>query len=166
MTDAERPEQKSKSQIKREYLALQHLGANLIELSLSSLESIPISDVLREAIKEAKKLKRGALKRQVQYIGGLMRDEDTEAIQQALNDLAMPHRKQVQAFHQVEKWRDALIAGDDELMTDLANRFENADRQHIRQLVRNAVKEKKLDKTPKSARLLFQYLSELQAEES
>ncbi len=109
--------------------ALRELGQQLLELSKNSLQKIPMADVLRDAILQAKRFKREALRRQMQYIGVLMRNEDAEAIQQALDNLLQPHRQQVSVFHEVEQWRDALLAGDDVLMEDLLHRFAQAERQ-------------------------------------
>lgn len=154
-------EEKSKSQVKRELHALQDLGKQLIELSPKQLQAMPLSEPLREAVLQAKSFSRRALQRQLKYIGGLMPHEDVDAIYRALDGLLRPHRQQVQAFHETEQWRDKLIAGDEALLNELVDRF-NADRQHLRQLVRNAQKEQAQNKPPRSARVLFQYLTELQ----
>ncbi|MCZ6526895.1 MAG: DUF615 domain-containing protein [Gammaproteobacteria bacterium] len=163
MTETEQQDRKSKSQLKREMHALRELGQQLLELSKNSLQKIPMADVLRDAILQAKRFKREALRRQMQYIGVLMRNEDAEAIQQALDNLLQPHRQQVSVFHEVEQWRDALLAGDGVLMEDLLHRFAHAERQHFRKLVRNARKEQQLNKPAKSARALFRYLYNLRA---
>lgn len=155
-------ERKNKSQEKRRMLALRALGERLVALGNSELEVMPLPQPLRDAVDAARKYKRTALQRQYKYIEGLMRDVDVDAIRQALDKQARPHREAVQVFHEVEQWRDRLLAGDDALLDDLPIRFEHADRQRLRQLVRNARKERETDKPPKSARLLFAYLSELQ----
>ena len=163
MTDTEDKQDKSKSQIKRELLALQALGRELLGLSGKQLEQVPVSDALREAVLAARQMKKGALKRQVQYVGALMRSEDAEAIRQALAALRQPHREAVQAFHEIEGWRDALLAGDTDLLEELCRRFPDLDRQHVSQLLRNAGKEQAANRPPRSARALFRYLQELQA---
>ena len=153
---------KSKSQIKREMHELQALGKQLVELPQKQLGKIPISDNLRDAVVAARSLKHGAVRRQLQYIGSLMPKEDEASIRKALNEIQQPHKDEVNAFHEVEQWRDQLLQGDQALLEVLANRFINFDRQHIRQLVRNAKKEQEQNKPPKSARLLFKYLTEMQ----
>lgn len=163
MTDPEFEEHKSKSQIKREMQALRDLGQRLVETPTAKLDKIPMSESLREAVIAAKRFKREAMRRQLQHIGGLMRDEDSEAIHKALERLDQPHREEVRALHEIEQWRDELIAGSAERLTELLNRYENMDRQYMRQLIRNAQKERERDKPPKSARALFQYLSELRS---
>ena len=165
MTDTDSEERKSKSQIKREMQVLRDLGKQLIVLPETSLQKIPMTDQLREAVLAAKGFKREALRRQIQHIGGLMREVDVDAISRALEGLARPHREEVQAFHEIEQWRDALIEGDNSLLEELANRFEAADRQYLRQLARNARKEREQNRPPKSARTLFRYLSDLRSEE-
>jgi ribosome-associated protein len=153
---------KSKSQIKRELHELQVLGKELVELPDKQLLSIPISEKLRDAILSAKSMKHGALSRQLKYIGNLVPNEDEAAIRKALAKLKEPHKGDVNAFHELESWRDQLLQGDPILMDNLANLFNDFERQHVSQLIRNAKKEQKLNKPPKSARLLFKYLSELQ----
>ena len=107
--DAEAYQQKSKSQVKRELLALHELGRELVELPGKVLRQIPISDVMREAISEARYLKMEALRRQLKHIGKLIRDEDAEAIRVALATLRKPHEEEVTVFHEVESWRDKLL---------------------------------------------------------
>ncbi|GAK57448.1 hypothetical protein U27_04415 [Candidatus Vecturithrix granuli] len=155
-------EYKSRTQIKNEMKALQELGERLVAFSPEALEQIDMPENLREAVLFAQKIpSREALRRQLQYIGGLMRTVNPEAIRR---EIAMrDHRQQAstQALHQLETWRDDLIAGKTGLIDELCQRFPAADRQHLRQLVRNAQKEQEQAKSPKSARTLFRYLREL-----
>lgn len=157
-------EVKSKSQIKRELHLLHELGKQLVALQQSRLRALGLTEPLQTAIMDARRFKRGALKRQLQYIAGLMREVDAAALQQALDGFQRPQQQEIEALHEVESWRDALLAGDDALLDELVGRFQNADRQHLRQLVRNANRERKLNKPPKSARVLFRELSSLRAE--
>lgn len=161
MVDTEEIQPKSKSQVKRELHALHDLGRDLVELPGKSLQQIPLSDETRDAVLEAKQLKMEALRRKLKHIGKLMRDEDADSIRIALDKLRQPHEKEVSEFHEVEGWRDALLAGDDVVLNELCGRFVDIDRQHLRQLVRNAKKEQALNKAPKSARVLFRYLKGL-----
>lgn len=155
-------QRKSKSQIKREMHDLQALGKQLVELSPRQLVDIPLSEKVRDAIIAAKSLKHGAIRRQLQYIGSLMPKEDEASIRKMLHKLQQPHKDEVKAFHQLEQWRDELLHGDQDLLNELAIKFINFDRQHVRQLIRNSKKEREQNKPPKSARLLFKYLTELQ----
>lgn len=152
---------KSKSQIKRELHELQALGKTLVALPDKQLMNIPISDKLKDAIHAANTMKHGALSRQLKYIANLMPDEDALAIRTALDKLTKSHQKSIDEFHEVEAWRDRLLQGDQVLFDSLVESFDDFERQYVNQLIRNAKKELKLDKSPKSARQLFQYLSEL-----
>jgi len=164
MFDVEDISEKSKSQIKRELLALQHLGRELVELPAKALQKIPLSDPIRQEILAAKNMKMGALQRQIKHIGAMMQDEDADRIRVALLALRQPHQQAIQVFHEVERWRDALLAGDEHILDQLSIRFPNIDHQHLRQLIRNASKEQRLNKSPRSARALFQYLKDLNNE--
>ena len=154
---------KSKSQIKREMHDLQALGKQLVELSPKQLVDIPLSEKVRDAIVSARTLKHGAIRRQLQYIGSLMQKEDVASIRTMLHKLQQPHKDDVKAFHQLEQWRDQLLLGDQDLLNELARKFVNFDRQHVRQLIRNAKKEQEKNKPLKSARLIFKYLTEMQS---
>ena len=166
MSDSEYAVRPNKTQLKREIKILNDLGKELIALPEGALKKVPLSDQMREAIKDGKRFTRGALQRQLRRIVSLMQHEDVEAIQQELARQKQPSKQQTAEFHQLEQWRDRLIDGDEKLLTDLINQFPVIDRQHIRQLVRNAAIERKKEKTPKSARLLFKYLSELKKSSS
>ncbi len=152
---------KSKSQIKRELQELQALGKKLVELPDKQLITVPISDKLRDAILAAKTMKHGALSRQFKFIGNLMPNEDEASIRNALDKLQQPHKDEVNTFHALEEWRDRLLQSDQALLDELALKFDKFERQYVGQLIRNAKKEQKLNKAPKSARMLFKYLSEL-----
>lgn len=153
----------SKSDIKRELQELKDLGKELVELPIKDLDKLNLSERLYEQVVKAHGMKLGALKRQVGFIGGLMVDEEHQEIKQHLDKIRQAHNGETKQFHQIEGWRDQLLAGDNEVMTVLRNQFERFDIQHVRQLVRNANKETTQNKPPKSARLLFKYL--LQCEE-
>ncbi len=152
---------KSKSQVKRDLHDLKLLGKQLVELPDKQLINIPVSDQLRSAIISAKSMTHGALSRQFKFIGNLMKNEDESLIRLALEKSQQPHKDEVNEFHELEQWRDNLLQGDQALLDKLADKFENFERQHVGQLIRNAKKEHKLNKPPKSARLLFKYLGSL-----
>lgn len=151
----------SKSQVKRELQELYELGKQLSQLPEKQLATIPISEKLSDAIAAARHMKLAALKRQLKFIGGLMKDEDELKIRQALEKAKKPHKDEVNQFHEIEQWRDKLLQGDQDLINDLAKKFKDFERQRVRQLIRNARKEQKNNKPPKSSRLLFKYLTEL-----
>ncbi len=153
--------QQSKSRIKRNRRALQLLGRELAALPEKNLVRLPLSAVLFDAVREARSMDRGARQRQLRYIGGLLAREDVEAIREALRIGLYGAREAIQRFHEVEKWRDALLEGGDETINDFLLRFPSAERAQLRQLVRNARKEQRENRPPKSTRLLFRYLRDL-----
>jgi len=158
---SERP---NKTALKREMKVLHDLGRQLVELAQTKLETIPLSERMYDAVASGKKMKKSALQRQLRFISSIMVEEDIEAIQLQLKLLAKPIQQANDEFHQLEQWRDQLIAGDNELSNTLVNELQ-ADRQHLRQLIRNATKEAQQNKPPKSSRLLFKYLKELKEAE-
>lgn len=162
--DDEFDDEISKSQIKRELLALKELGKDLLKLPVKDLDKLDLSERLYDALIKAQDMVKGALKRQIGTIGGLMVHEDHESIKLKMDQIKQTHNGQVKEFHQLEQWRDELLAGDKDVMTVLRNQFDDFDMQHVRQLVRNANKESTQNKAPKSARLLFKYLQQCQAE--
>jgi len=157
----------SRSQVKREAHAIQELGAAMIKLQASVLEKIPLPENIHDAIMAARKLKKGsALKRQVQYVGKLLRNsDDEESIRIAYEKAINPYREDTKLFHQMENWRDRLIAEGDKALEELIIEMPQIDRQHLRQLIRNAKKEKEKNKPPKSSREIFQYLKQLMTQE-
>lgn len=157
--DDDTQELKSKSQVKREMIALQKLGEELVELSGAELARIAMPDDLRDAIALARRLpQRGAHKRQLQYIGRLMRGIDAEPIQQDLNRLRNRDAAQTAQLHRIERWRDRLLEEGDDALQPLLDAHPHLDRQHLRQLLRNARQEQRVEKPPRAARELFRYL--------
>jgi len=100
----------SKSARKREQQALQSLGEQLISLGDAELASLALDERLEDAVKNARGMKaHGALRRQKQLIGKLMRDLDPEQIRSALVELRADDARDKQIFARAEKWRDRLI---------------------------------------------------------
>ncbi|MBT3146926.1 ribosome biogenesis factor YjgA [Neptunomonas phycophila] len=162
-TDYEDDDFVSRSQRKREVEALQDIGTKMIDLRPDQLKRMPIDETLYDAIVEAKRLSsRNALKRQMQYIGKLMRHEDGDAIQAQLDRFDSTSEAHNQMFHKLEKWRDRLIANESGMLDVIINEYGTIDVQHLRQLVRNAQKEKADNKAPAASRKLFKYLRQLE----
>lgn len=158
-------ERKSKSQVKRELLRLQEYGARLVDLSTDQLARIDMPDKLRQAVLDAKGMKKhGAKSRQIHYIGSIMRQVDTEPIISFLDHSDELKREEAVLFKRVELWRDRLIEEDNSAYDEIAEAHPHFDRQHLNQLVRNARQEKAKNKPPKSGRLIFRYLMELEEE--
>jgi ribosome-associated protein len=152
----------SKTQRKRECDALQQLGEELLTLKNDELDSFDLPDDLYDAIRAAKKIRQhGALKRQKQFIGRLMRTVDAEQVEQRLN--AIRHKDDINnaQFKRMEKWRDRILDEGDTAINELVNEYPDADRQQLRQLYRNAMNEQKNNKPPASARQLFKYIREV-----
>ncbi len=145
----------SKSQVKREAHAAQALGVGLAELDAEALDRLPITDRLRDAVDQLKATRsRGAAKRQRQYIGRLMREEDVEAIEAALQGLDPNSPENQRRQMQAEAWRDALIE-DAEAITRFVDSYPAVDVQHLRQLQRGARAESAREEYGKASRALF-----------
>jgi ribosome-associated protein len=153
---------KSRTQKKNEARALQKLGEQLMALPPEQLAGIDISDDLRNAVIEATKIKsHGARRRQLQYIGTLMREIDPEPIQDALENIRYGDHQKLLAFKKVEKWRDELKQGNSALIEEILNNCPDTERQRLTQLARNARNEYETKKGVKSSRLLFRYLKQV-----
>jgi len=153
---------KSRTQLKKEAIALQKIGEKLVQLSDEQLRRMDLPAQLIDAIVDIRSMtSHGARRRQLQYIGSLMRHVDVAPIEKALLEIEQGEYQRAREFHRTESWRDRLIDGDDEAMTEILEAFPKADRQRLGQLVRSARKEKQNNKPPKSARNLFRYLRDL-----
>jgi len=154
-------EQLSKTQKKKEALSLQAAGERLVTLSSEQLKNMDLPMDLFNAVTLAKSLKKhGALQRQMQYIGTLMRKHDPAPIQEALERIEQGSRKQTEDHQKREKWRDELIAGNDLLIEEILIQLPHADRQQLTDLVQKARQEGAAkNPVPKAARTLFRYLT-------
>lgn len=152
----------SKSQLKRDAHGLQDLGAELVELSAQQLAEIPLSEDVLATVRETRAITaHGARKRQLKYLGKLLRQEEEGPIREALERIQGRHALTVAHHHQCERWRDRLITEGDTALTALLEEFPQADRQQLRQLMRSAQAELAKGKPPKSSRELFRFLREL-----
>jgi ribosome-associated protein len=151
----------NKEQLKRDLKDLHYLGRELVLLPKSHFSVLPLSEHAKDQIFAAKKFKKSALQRQLRFIAGLLQEEKVDEIREALRLIKLPHKKDVEQFHQLEVWRDQLIAGDNAVLEDIMGRYSLADRQYIRQLIRNATREIAKNQTPKASRMLFKYLQQL-----
>ena len=153
---------KSKSQLKREAESLQELGERLVGLASSELANIPLDTDLRDVIEQAQNIRsHQARRRQLRLVGKRLRSSHVEDIRCALDNLKMAHDAAVRRLHEVEYWRDHLVAGNDQALVDILALYPMADRQRLRQLVRAARKEISLKRPPAASRKLFRYLREL-----
>lgn len=151
----------SKSQRKRDVEALQKLGRELTELSKDQLKKMGLPENLLVALLEYQRISsHGAMRRQIQFIGKVMReieDAEVEAIVDALAVLRGESDVAKAEFHALERWRARLLE-DDAALTEWLGRHPGSDAQKVRQLIRNARKEAELGKPPKSSRELFRIL--------
>ena len=171
MTDTEdnapddMPETPSKTRRKQEMHALQDIGEQLVELNKGRLAQLNLPENLLDAIIEAKRLSRHeARRRQMQYLGKLMRSVDAEPIQAKLDEWNNVTRVQGAKFHLLERWRERLLT-EEQALSDLVVEYARADIQQIRTLIRNAQKEAAAGRPPKSSRALFKLLREMILEE-
>lgn len=148
----------SKTQIKNEMHALTAMGKTIVEMSTGDTKKIPLDNELLNAIESARTMRMGALKRQIQYIGKLLRkrdEEDIERIEKAVNDILTAKLSAGRSFKQLEQWRERLIE-DNNALTEFCESHPKADIQRLRQLIRHTQKERSQNKPPKYFRELFQ----------
>ena len=154
--------EKSKSQVKRELHALVDLGERLTTLKPDLLAKLPLTDGLRRALADAPKHTANiARKRHILFIGKLMRDQDIDAIQVVLDQVDASTKQYNERFHNLERWRDRLITGNDEVLEKFVGEYPEADRQQLRSLIRQAQHELAHNKPPASSRKVFKYIREL-----
>ena len=152
----------SKSQLKREDTALQDLAKELAGLSTAQLSGLSLPEDIFDAVRATASMPpKGARKRQLKFIGGLLRNLDVDPLREELAALKSQSVHTAREHHKIEQWRDRLLAEDNQALTNLLNEYPSADRQQIRQLIRNAKKETETGKPPKSSRLIYRYLKEL-----
>jgi ribosome-associated protein len=150
----------SKTKRKQEMTALQSLGARLVDLPESQIAELPMEENLREAVLEAKRItSHEAKRRQMQYVGRLMREIDPAPLRERLEAMT-GHSAQAAARHRrLETWRERLLA-DDEALTAFAAEHPGADLQALRTLIRNTRKEQKEARPPRAFRELFRLIKE------
>ncbi|MCF8198652.1 MAG: DUF615 domain-containing protein [Sulfuritalea sp.] len=141
---------------------LQRLGAELVTLSKDRLAKINMPERLRDALLDAQRFtKHEAIRRQMQYIGKIMRDVDAAPLRAALDEISGVSKAATVRQHQLERLRTHLME-DETAFSDLARDYPAADIQHLRQLRRNAIKDAAQNKPPRAYRELFRELRELQ----
>ena len=156
----------SKTRRKREMIELQSLGAALVGLPESQLGQMQLEAALRQAVLDAKRMRsHEAKRRQLQYIGRLMRDVDPEPIRAQLAAVEGRSAQAAAAHRRLEAWRERLLE-DDSALTHFAAEHPGADLQEIRSLIRNARKEQKEGKPPRAYRELFRVLKTIETASS
>lgn len=151
----------SKTKLKAEADAAQSIGKKLIALSKERLIKLDLPETLFDAVMEAKRLTaNGAIRRQLQYLGRLMRDVDSTPIIEQLAAWEGKNTQENARFHTMERWRTRLIAEPAALQEFLA-KYPQIEIQQFRTLIRNAQKEEAAQKPPKSSRELFKLIREV-----
>lgn len=153
--------QPSKTKLKAEADAAQEIGRQLLGLPKDRLSKLQLEESLRDAIAEAKRLTaNGAIRRQLQYIGRLMRDIDLAPIVDQLQRWEGKHQEENARFHHMERWRTRLLE-DAKAFEEFLAAFPRTDVQQMRTLIRNAQKEQAANKPPKSSRELFKMIRDV-----
>ena len=148
----------SKTQRKKDMHALQSLGEELVELKADRLAAVDLPEELRDAVQEARRItSHEGRRRQLQYIGRLMREVDPEPIRAKLAGWAGQSREATAREHEIAAWRDRLIE-DDGAFTEFSSRCPGADLQHLRTLARHARADRGAGRPPRHYRELFREL--------
>ena len=151
----------SKTQRKKQMHDLQALGAELVELNDAQLASIELPESLLDAVNEARRVtKFEAKRRQLQYIGKLMRNIDPEPIRASMSAWKAVSTAHTARLHLIERWRARLL-DDDDAIPALLRDYPDADAARLKLLVRNAAREREAGQPPKSYRALFKMLDEI-----
>jgi len=156
-------EEISKSQRKRDLHALKELGLKLLDFSDDSLRQLDLPEKLLGALLTAKKITSNvARKRQLSYVGKLMKEIDPAPVREIVQAREHQHLTSTREFHLLEDLREQLLLEGDAALPGALAHFPRADRQHLRKLVRQARSERSTGQPPGASRRLFRYLRELQ----
>jgi len=155
----------NKTQQKREIAARATLIEKMTELSDKELSRLGVGDDVIEEIGRVRAIKpSGARKRQLKYCVKQLQGCDLSEVELYLNDQRSQQIALNQTFHDLEKWRDRLIEQGDEVIGEALSEWPSLDRQQLRQLIRDARRERDLGKPPGAGRKLFRYLRTLSEE--
>ena len=150
----------SKTKKKQEMHELQALGAALVELSEAHFWRMALPVELAQAVLEARRIRsHEAKRRQVQFIGRLMRGLDAEPIRAQLSAVAGGSAQERARHKRLEHWRARLLE-DEGALTEFAREHAAADLQQLRALIRNARREQAASKPPRAYRELFRVIRE------
>ena len=149
----------NKTRIKKDMAVLFALSQELSELPSTQLKALELPDIIHKALAEASGMPhKSARKRLLKFITGQLNKIDIEPYLEKLARMKSQSAHAVREHHIAERWRARLINDGNAALTELLNDHPHADRQQLRQLIRNAQKETELAKPPKSSRLLYRYL--------
>lgn len=150
----------SKTDLKKEARQLQEFASQLCQLSKAQRALLPEDDELKAAFVLADKIanKPDALRRHLQFMAKLLRDLDTEALQEAYQKIVSPHQDNDQKMRLLERMREHLLNNGDDAINSALEQHPMLERQKLRQLIRQASKEQAAGKPDKGYKALFQYL--------
>lgn len=169
MTEIPDPHDKSISKTKRKEASqeLQKLGRDIAELPKDIFNSLELDKDLRVEIERLRKTtSHVARKRQMQFVGKLLRRESAEPLIMALEQYQQRGRDQVARQHRTEHWRDYLLSNGDNGLAELVDGDPRTDRQAVRQLIRQATREAQQEKPPAASRKLFRLLHKQDLEQT
>ena len=161
MVDLEKDSVVSKTELKKDSKKIQQFGRKISELTINNIKAFKFPLTIYEAVIGLKNLKsNSAKKRQVQYLGKLLREFDLTHAFLVMKQLEVSSQKEIQRNHIIEGWRDKLLSNNDSI-TEFVDEYPKIDRQSLRQTISNAQKEKKDNKGSKYSRQLFKLIKDI-----
>lgn len=163
--DWEQEEFESRTQIKNAAVAVRELGESFADMTDSEIRKLDLPAKFTDAIFLLKSMDKGpALKRQKLFIGKMLRQDEPLIIEikEKLAQIEMKTKNQNAHFQKLELWRDKMIDGGDDVLTEFMLHYPQADRQQLRQWIRNAKKEQEANKPAKASKDIFKYLRSLE----
>ena len=158
MADLDKDSVISKTELKKDSKKIQEFGRRISELTINNIEAFKFPSNIYEATIGLKNIKsNSAKKRQVQYLGKLLREIDLTDAFLIMKQLKVSSQKEIQRNHIIEDWRDKLLSNNDSI-TQFVDEYPKIDRQSLRQTISNAQKD---DKSPKYSRQLFKLIKDI-----
>ena len=158
MADLDKDSVISKTELKKDYKKIQEFGRRISELTINNIEAFKFPSNIYEATIDLKNIKsNSAKKRQVQYLGKLLREIDLTDAFLIMKQLKVSSQKEIQRNHIIEDWRDKLLSNNDSI-TQFVDEYPKIDRQSLRQTISNAQKD---NKSPKYSRQLFKLIKDI-----
>ena len=158
MADLDKNSVISKTELKKDSKKIQEFGRKISELTINNIEAFKFPSNIYEATIDLKNIKsNSAKKRQVQYLGKLLREIDLTDAFLIMKQLKVSSQKEIQRNHIIEDWRDKLLSNNDSI-TQFVDEYPKIDRQSLRQTISNAQKD---NKSPKYSRQLFKLIKDI-----
>jgi len=161
MVDLDKDSVTSKTELKKDSKKIQQFGRKISELTINNIEAFKFPLNIYEATIDLKNLKsNSAKKRQVQYLGKLLREIDLTDAFIIMKQLKVSSQKEIQRNNIIEGWRNKLLNNNNSI-TEFVDEYPEIDRQSLRQTISNAQKEKIKNKSPKYSRQLFKLIKDI-----